>query len=51
MATNGVNEPPIMAWDDWPKHPTWKTERQHVQDGLVPGGEPVTARDAKGGGR
>ncbi len=41
MATNGVNDPPIMSWDDWPKHPTWKTERQHVQEGLVPGGEPV----------
>lgn len=36
-----ANQPPIMAWDDWPKHPTWQTERQHVQAGLVPGGEPV----------
>jgi len=36
-----TEEIPIMRWDDWPQHPTWKTERQHGQEGLIPGGDPV----------
>lgn len=34
-------EIPELKWDDWHNHPTWKTERQHLQEGLIPGGEPV----------
>lgn len=32
---------PEMKYTDWHNHPTWLTEKQHKERGLIPCGEPV----------